>query len=152
MIGWLLDTNVIASLTSPSGAPTVKTWAARQDERRLYLSVITLAEYDKGIHQLADDDPRRALYAARRDAIEARFGGRVLPMTSAVIRRWGAVAGRVKRETGHPPPVIDTLLAASALEARLYLVTRNSRDVIHTGAAIFNPWEDDPAEFRLTAP
>ena len=150
MIGWLLDTNVIASLTSPSGAPSVKAWAAAQDERRLYLSVITLAEYDKGIHQLAEADPRRALYAGRRDAIEARFGGRVLPVTSIVIRRWGAISGRIKRETGHPPPVIDTLLAASALEAGLYIATRNTRDVSHSGAVVFNPWENDPADFPLT--
>jgi hypothetical protein len=46
--------------------------------------------------------------------------------------------------------VIDTLLAATAIEAQLYLVTRNARDVRHTGAAIFNPWEDDAADFQLT--
>jgi predicted nucleic acid-binding protein len=145
--GWLLDTNVIASLTSPGGAPTAKAWVAAQDERTLYLSVLTLAEYDKGIHQLSEDHPQRAAYSANRDAIEARFGRRVLPVSNGVIRRWGALAGRIKRETGHPPPVIDTLLAATALEAGLYLVTRNMRDVRRTGVMTFNPWEDDPSKF-----
>lgn len=150
MKGWLLDTNVIASLTSPGGAPTVKAWVAAQDEQTLFLSVLSLAEYDKGISQLPEGDPLRARYAANRDAIEARFEARVLPVSNAVIRRWGAIAGRIKRETGHPPPVIDTLLAATALEENIYLVTRNTKDVTGTGAVVFNPWNDDPARFALT--
>ena len=149
MRGWLLDTNVIAALAAPSGAPSVKAWAASQDEARFFLSVVTLAEYDKGIAQLPDDDPRRGRYAANRDAIEARFRGRLLPLSDAVVRRWGALAGRIKRDTGHPPSVIDTLIAATAIEAQLYLVTRNGKDVRHSGAAAFNPWEDDAAKFRL---
>jgi predicted nucleic acid-binding protein len=147
--GWLLDTNVIASLTSPGGAPTVKAWVAAQDERTLYLSVITLAEYDKGIHLLLEGDPLRARYEMNRDAIESRFGPRILPVSNAIMRRWGAIAGRIKRDTGHPPAVIDTLLAATALEAGLYLVTRNTKDVVRSGAAIFNPWKDDSSQFAL---
>jgi predicted nucleic acid-binding protein len=146
----LLDTNVIASLTAKSGAPTVKAWAAAQNEQRLYLSVLTLAEYDKGIGQLADNDPQRGRYATNRDAIEARFGARVLPLSNAIVRRWAVLAGRVRRDVGHPPPVIDTLLAATALEAGLYLVTRNTKDVAHTGALVFNPWVDNAADFPLT--
>jgi len=88
-------------------------------------------------------------YALSRDAIEARFAPRILPVSNAVMRRWGALAGRIKRETRHPPPVIDTLLAATALESSLYLVTRNTKDVIRTGAVIFNPWEDDPIRVVL---
>jgi predicted nucleic acid-binding protein len=45
--------------------------------------------------------------------------------------------------------VIDNLLAATALESGLYLVTRNTKDVIRTGAVIFNPWEDDPIRVVL---
>ncbi len=149
MKGWLLDTNVIASLAAPGGAPSVKAWASSQEEARFHLSILTLAEYDKGIHQLSDDDPLRVRYAANRDAIETRFGDRVIPLTDAIVRRWGALAGRIRRDTGHPPPVIDTLLAATAIEAQLYLVTRNTRDVRHTGAAVFNPWEDDPTNFTV---
>jgi hypothetical protein len=148
--GWLLDTNVISSLSAASGAPTVKAWAAGQDEMLFHLSVLTLAEYDKGVHQLADDDPRRLRYAVNRDAIEARFRGRMVPLTDAIVRRWGALAGRIKRDTGHPPSVIDTMLAATAIEAHLYLVTRNTKDVRHTGVAAFNPWDDDPDSFPIT--
>ena len=149
MIGWLLDTNVIAALISPGGAPSVKAWAAQQPEDRLFLSVLTLGEYDRGIHNLGEDHPERPRYMAARDALEGRFAGRILSISNAVVRRWGAVSGNAKRQTGHAPAVIDTLLAAMALENELFLVTRNTRDVQHSGAALFNPWTDDPAQFPL---
>jgi len=147
--GWLLDTSVIASLAAATGAPSVKAWATGQDEADLFLSILTLGEYDKGIHQLPDDDPRRVRYAMSRDAIAARFAGRVLPVSDAIVRRWGALSGRIRRDSGHPPSVIGTLLAATAIESGLYLVTRNIRDVRYTGAAVFNPWEDEVAHFPL---
>jgi toxin FitB len=51
-----------------------------------------------------------------------------------------AHAGAIHRNTGHPPPVIDTLLAATALENDLCLVTKNAKDVDATDAEVFNPW------------
>ncbi len=102
----LVDTNVIAALAAPNGAPGVKAWTAAQDEERLFLSVITLAEYGKCIHQLRDDDPRRARYSANRDAIEGRFTGRVLPLSNNIVRCWGSIPGRIRRDTGYPPPMI----------------------------------------------
>lgn len=141
MKGWLLDTNVIASLIQPNGAPSVKAWAAQQDEERLWLSVLTFAEYDKGIANLNDDDPKRARYMTARDALEQRFSGRIISVSDEIVRRWGTISGRIKRDTGHPPPVIDSLFAATALELDLCFVTRNLRDVADTGVQLFSPWE-----------
>lgn len=149
MIGWLLDTNVIAELISSGGSARVKSWAAAQDERTLYLSILTIGEYEKGIGNLSEDDPRRPRYADTRDRVRARFAARLLPLSDGIVLRWGAISGTVRRRIGHPPPVIDTLLAATAIEHDLHLVTRNVRDVRHSGAAIFNPWEDDPASSLL---
>lgn len=140
MKGWLLDTNVIASLIAPRGAPSVKMWAAKQAEERLWLSVLTLAEYDKGIANLADDHPHRARYSAARDSLEDRFAGRILSISDSIARRWGALSGKIRRDTGHPPPVIDTLFAATAIEHNLGFVTRNLRDVSQTGVEAFSPW------------
>jgi predicted nucleic acid-binding protein len=151
VIGWLLDTNVVAALINPNGAPSVKAWAGAQREATFHISVLTLAEYDKGIHQLADDDAERSRYVAARDALEARFAGRVLGLSNAAVRRWGAISGAVRRLAGHPPAVIDTLLAATAVEHRLILTTRNVRDVRLSGAVVFDPWSDDPTEFPITA-
>ena len=135
---------------APNGAPSVKAWAKDLDENRLFLSILTLAEYDKGIANLASDDPNRLRHTATRDALEERFAGRILPLGNEVVRRWGEISGRVRRDTGHPPPVIDTLLAATAIEADLYLVSRNVRDLKNSGAAVFDPWNDDPAAFPLS--
>jgi predicted nucleic acid-binding protein len=150
LIGWLLDTNVIAELISPRGSPVVKAWAASQDETRFYLSILTIGEYDKGIANLADGDVRRAIYVSTRDRLASRFEGRVMPVSDPVVRRWGAISGQVRRDTGHPPPVIDTLIAVTAVEHDFYFATRNTRDVRLCGAAIFNPWIDDPALFPLS--
>lgn len=149
MKGWLLDTNVIAALIHPRGAPSVKRWAGDQPESLLFLSILTLGAYDKGIHHLAPAHPDRSRYIAARDALEARFADRILPVGNAVVRRWGEISGRVKRETGHAPGVVDTLLAATALEHQLFLVTRDRKDVAHSGAAVFDPWEDDAADFVI---
>ena len=90
MIGWLVDTNVIASLIASNGAPSVKAWGRIVDERRLFISILTLAEYDKGIANLAGDDPNVQRYIATRDALEARF---VLPLEYCRSATPSSVAG-----------------------------------------------------------
>lgn len=150
MRGWLLDTNVVAALINPRGAPSVKRWAEAQDETSFNISVLTLAEYDKGIHNLPDDHPDRPRYMAARDALAERFGRRVLSLEDEVVRRWGRISGEGKRASGHAPPVIDTLLASTAIEHHLYLVTRNVKDTGPSGAVVFNPWNDDVEKFPLS--
>lgn len=150
MIGWLLDTNVVNTIINPNGAPTVKAWAAGQNEHTFFLSVLTLGEYDKGIHNVPDDHPSRPLFIAARDSLAARFAGRTLSVGDAVVRQWGVISGTAKRLTGHSPPVIDTLFAATALIHDLFLVTRNVSDVRSSGAQVFDPWNDDPSKFPLS--
>ena len=149
MIGWLLDTNVVADLANPRGNARVQAWAAAHDEQRFHLSILTFGEYDKGLNNLPDGSPIRPRVEAAIAALEARFAGRLLPVSDAVVRRWGVISGAVKRLTGQSPPVVDTMLAASALEHDLYLVTRNVRDVQHSGVTVFNPWTDDPAKYPI---
>lgn len=150
MRGWLLDTNVVAALINPRGAPSVKTWAAGQDEETFHISVLTLAEYDKGIHNLPQDHADRPRYMAARDALAERFDCRVLSLDDDIVRQWGRTSGEVKRESGHAPPVIDTMLAATAINLDLYLVTRNVRDTRPSGATVFDPWNDDAEDFPLS--
>jgi predicted nucleic acid-binding protein len=138
--GWLLDTNVLASLTSPNGAPSVREWAGARDEESLFLSILTVGEYQKGIHNLPTADPARQRYAAALQALEARFAGRIHRVSDAVVRRWGVLSGTIRRDTGHPPPVIDTLLAATAIEHELCLMMRNVRDMAGKGAEVVDPW------------
>lgn len=142
MNGWLLDTNVVSELTKSYGTRRVHAWAAAQDESELFLSVLTLGEYDKGLHNLPADSHMRLRIAAAIAAIEVRFAERILPLSDTIVRRWGVISGNVKRLTGHAPPVIDTMLAATAIEFDLCLVTRNVRDVQHSGATLHNPWHN----------
>mgnify|MGYP001189054476 FL=1 len=92
--------------------------------------------------------------ARRRESEAQRTGAagaqrHILPVDDAAVRRWGEVSGTVQRLTGRAPPVIDTLLAATAIERRLWLVARTLRDVRDTGSALFDPWNDDPAAFVI---
>ncbi len=149
MKGWLLDTNVVAALINPNGAPSVKAWARDQREDTFFISVLTLAEYDKGIHNLSADHPVRPRYKAARDALAQRFENRMLELRNPVVLAWGRLSGEIRRASGHPPPVIDTMLAATAIEHELYFVTRNTKDVGATSAVVFDPWHDDPERFPL---
>ena len=145
----MLDTNVVAELAGRKCAPRVAAWAEAEPEECIFISVLTLAEYDKGVANLPAEAPNRARIEAAVAALETRFLGRILPLSDGVVRRWGRISGWVKLTTGHSPPVIDTLLAALAIEHDLHLVTRNVRDLAETGASVFNPWEDDPARFEI---
>ena len=150
MNGWLLDTNVVSELARAGANANVVAWADGQDERRMFLSILTLGDYDKGVHNLAEYAAARARIEAAVAALEARFAGRVLPVSDAIVRRWGRISGAGQRSTGQAPPVIDTLLAATALQHDLCLVTRKVRDVRESGASVFDPWNDDPGRFVLS--
>ena len=149
MKGWLLDTNVIAEISGKKPDPSVLNWATAQHPATLFLSILTIAEFEKGINHLPELDPRRPGLRARLIALEERFAGRILSLSDATIRRWGAISGEVLRTTKQMPDVIDTMLAATAIEKTLYFVTRNTKHVTRSGAVAFNPWTDDPDKFPL---
>ena len=69
------------------------------------------------------------------DGIETQFIDRVLPVDAAVARIWGELSA------GRSLPVIDTLIAATAIASGLTLATRNIRDVEATGVALIDPWQ-----------
>ena len=149
MNGWLLDTNVISEIGGAKPEPRVVRWIKTQPDHKLFLSILTIAEYWKGIEHLPPGNKFRPHLERAVAALESRFSGRILPISNQIALRWGAISGQVKRLTGHSPSVVDTLLAATSIEHDLYLATRNVTDVAHSGAAVFNPWKDDPAQFPM---
>ena len=151
MRGWLLDTNVISELVRPRPDTRVLRWVRGLAEDRTYLSVLALAELDQGVEALPPTDGRRDRYQRFRARIEAEFDGRILGLDNEVVRLWGVLSGRHRRETGGRAPVIDTLLVATAQRHRLYLATRNLADVQRLGWPCFDPWTGDPADFPITA-
>ena len=150
MRGWLLDTNVVAAITGPQPEPRVSQWLRGQSEYTLYLSILTLAEYRKGIANLPPGSKIRPRIQHAVTALESRFSGRILSVSDATALFAGApLSGEIKRHSGHSPTVIDTMLAATAIEHNLYLATRNVAHVSQTGVIVFNPWKDDPASFPV---
>jgi predicted nucleic acid-binding protein len=138
--GFLLDTNIIFELIKPKPEPRLVTWISGTDESLLYLSVLTLGEIRKGIEALTKPARRVQLETWLDSELRLRFSGRILSIDDEVADRWGVIVGRAAgRKMGLP--VIDGLLAATALHYNLTLVTRNSKDVVGTEALVFNPWE-----------
>jgi toxin FitB len=136
--GFLLDTNVISELVRPKPEPNVKAWVAAIDENLLYLSVLTLGEIRKGIASVKDAARRVTLEAWLNSDLVLRFAGRLLSVDQPVADRWGRLSAHAG--TKSLLPVIDGLLAATALHHNLTLVTRNTKDVAATAVPVFNPW------------
>ena len=138
MSGFLLDTNIVSELVRPRPEPKVTQWVATTDETLLYLSVLTFGEIRKGIGLLKDAARRVALETWLDSDVTLRFAGRILPIDGAIADRWGRLTAQLKPRS---LPVIDGLLAATALQHNLTLVTRSTKDVAATGVPLFNPWQ-----------
>ncbi len=67
------------------------------------------------------------------------FEGRIVPVTQAIANRWGLLSGEC-RLRGTPRHMGDGLIAATALDRNLTLVTRNTKDFVGLGVELFNPW------------
>ena len=139
MSGFLLDTNVLSELIKLRPEPTVARWIEATDETLFFLSVLTLGEIRKGIELLSDVRKRIRLEAWLDSELIARFADRVLPVDLAVTDRWGRIAAQASNRK-LTLPVIDGLLAATAIQHNKTLVTRNTKDVLATGVPVFNPW------------
>jgi predicted nucleic acid-binding protein len=107
----------------------------RTESSNLYLSVLTLGELRKGVLWKARTDPQGAkVVGAWVDGLEFTFADRILGIDAAVSRTWGELSAQRSR------PIIDTLLAATAMHHNLTLVTRNVKDVHDIPVPTFNPW------------
>ncbi len=137
-MGYLIDTNILSELQKGERADLgVRNWYSSTRGDELYLSVLVLGEVRQGIERLRRRDPDQALRLEQRMAlIRVRLADRVLPISVAVAERWG------RNNVPDALPVIDGLLAATALEHDLILVTRNVHDVQRSGVLLLNPFSD----------
>lgn len=138
-MSYLLDTPVVSELVRRVPNPGVIEWMDAQDENRLFLSVLTLGELEKGIAKLADSRRKTSLRKWVRSDLAMRFEARLLTLDRQVAERWGLLVGASERK-GRPLPVIDSLISATAIAHGLTVVSRNAPDFERCGAPCHNPW------------
>ncbi len=136
-MSYLLDTNVISELRKGKRAErSVAEWFEGLADQEIYLSVLTIGEIRRGVESVRRRDPDSAsaldgwlarLTEAHRD--------RILQVDRAIAEEWG------RMDVPDPLPVVDGLLAATARNVGLTLVTRNVADVESTGVELLNPFD-----------
>ena len=133
---FLLDTDVLSALRRRDRNPEMVRWLETQRTADLYLSIVTVGEIERGIAQQQRRDPSFAQELARwLDRVLAWYGDRILLVDTATARRWGQLSAAL----GHDGA--DLLIAATALERGLTVVTRNVRHFERTGVPVTNPSE-----------
>ena len=136
MSGFLLDTNVVSELRKRERAdPHVRSWFEDSSESEFWLSVLVVAELRRGVELIERRDPAGA--AILRVWLESTiedFSDFILPVSLAIGQRWALLS------VPEPLPMIDGLVAATALEHDLTLATRNVSDVLRTGVDLVNPF------------
>jgi len=136
--GFLLDTNVLSEFAR-TGEPDQHVWLKATAEESLFASVLTFAEIRRGI-ELLPPGKRRTQLEQWQDDLVASFEMRLFPVTKAIADCWAVLAAQAQRK-GIILANIDGLIAATALEHDLTLVTRNVKDFAGVEVPLFNPWE-----------
>ncbi len=137
---YLLDTCTISELTRDVPDGNVVLWFEAREERRLYLSAITIGEIERGIYQLPQSKKRTRLEKWFYDDVVPSFSGRIFDITQSTMSTWARITADLK-EKATVRPSFDSLLEATALEHDLILVTRNVRNFQGSSVTILNPWE-----------
>ena len=141
MSGFLLDTNVLSELRKQSRCDAgVRSWFEEATAEDLFVSVLVLGEIRQGIERirLRDQPQARALEKWLR-WISAEFVDRLLPVDEPVADQWGRLGLR------QPVPLLDALLAATALVHDLVVVSRDEVGFRNTGARVLNPFSKSAA-------
>lgn len=140
MSGFLLDTNIPSELTHPLPEPRVLQWLDAVDNDLVFLSAITLGEIRKGCDLLDVGKRRSQLENWLNNDVRIWFANRILPVDDAIAERWGALDAQRQRQ-GMPLNTADGLIAATALEHGLKLVTHNVADFRNLGLEVIDPWK-----------
>jgi predicted nucleic acid-binding protein len=140
MKGYLLDTNCVSEAVRLRPEPRVMRWLETADESLLYLSVLTLGEIRKGVAFLPQSRRRTLLESWLEAELQTRFAARILSIDAAVADRWGLLAAAAKKK-GKGLSTIDGLLAATAIQHNLTIVSRNDSDFAGIPVPVFNPWQ-----------
>ena len=134
---YLFDTNTLSETVKPVPNASVVAWLDSLNYDNCFVSVLTLGEIRKGVERLAPSAHRERFKQWLEVALPNRFGRNVLDVNLEVADHWGRLAVELVRT---PRPILDSLLAATALTQGLTLVTRDTGFETNPGLQTFNPW------------
>lgn len=137
-MSYLIDTNVLSELVRPTPSKKVVSWFENVPDESLYLSVLTLGEIRKDVEKIQDKSKREKLRIWLEHEIPNWFGSRILAIDLKITDRWGKMLAQLKQ----PAPAIDSLIAATAIQHNLSVVTRNIDDFDFPALDVINPWDD----------
>ena len=140
MTDWLLDTNILSELRRPRPEPKVVKFVSAQPLDSLYISSVTLAEIRFGIELVPDASRRAELNDWLMHKVRPMFEQRVLAVTEDVMFKWRLLVEDGRR-AGHTFSQPDLIIAATALEHGLTLVTRDTSEYEKARVPILNPWK-----------
>lgn len=136
---FLIDTVTLSELRKRERDPTVVKWFERQRTTDLFLSVITIGEIERGITRQRTTDPGFAgTLADWLDRVLTLYEERIVPFDLRTARRWGALSAALGNDS------TDLMIAATALEHGLTVVTRNVSDFESSGVAVLDPFGRRP--------
>jgi predicted nucleic acid-binding protein len=139
--GYLVDTNIPSELTREIPDVRVAAFLKNAGKESVFLSVMTIGEICKGIDLLPASKKRSGLQSWLDIDVRSWFAGRILPVTESIAERWGHLAAAAKQR-GVAMTVVDGVIAATALEHGLTMVTRNVSDFAGLGVVLLNPWDE----------
>lgn len=135
-MSFLIDTCVLSELVKSPPSSQVSLWFEDTPKTSMFVSVLTLGEIRKGIMMLGRGQRRLRLNTWLETELPMWVGDRILPLDANVADMWGRLTARYKKL-----PVVDGLIAATALSHSLTVVTRNETDFAATGVELVNPWK-----------
>lgn len=144
MSGWLLDTNVISELRRPRPSARVRSFIAGQRLEDLFISTVTFAEIRYGVETVADPIRRAELNDWLLHRVRPMFDQRVLEVSEDVMFKWRLLV-EDGRKVGHTFSQPDLIIAATALQHGLTVVTRDTGDYMLARVPLLNPWVDGPS-------
>ncbi len=139
-MSFLLDTCVISELVKVKPNRRVTKWIKSCDEENLFLSSLTIGEIQRGVSKLPESRKKNDLQFWLDHELIMRFDGRILTIDARVSQMWGKIQAKSESD-GIKMPVIDCLIASTAIVHDMTVVTRNIDDMNPSGVKLFNPWE-----------